>query len=89
MLDKVKKNLLDLQYNKYLQYYNTSIIVLFTYAIGVGISFMTKQINYKILNQLLLVEFISIVVICIIILWMLNCRWHMGNILNEIKKLDL
>lgn len=39
--DKIKKNLLDLQYNKYLQYYNTSTIILFTYVIGVVIGFIT------------------------------------------------
>lgn len=87
--DRVKKNLLDLQYNKYLLYYNTSIILLFTYFIGVTIAFITKQISYKNINQLLLVTAISITVISFIISFMLRFKEHLTNILQEVKKLKL
>lgn len=87
--DGVKKNLLDLQYYKYLQYYNTSIIVLFTYFIGVIIAFITKQISHKNINQLLLVMAISITVISFIISFMLKFKEHLINILQEVKKLKL
>ena len=57
--DKTKKNLLDLEYNKHLQYYNTSIILLFTYIIGISIAFITKQIDYRNPRQLVMVAIVS------------------------------
>ncbi len=83
----IKKNLLDLNYNKYLQYFNTSIIILFTYIIGVFIAFITKQIDYKNPNQLVLVAFISMVIISMIITLMLKFRKHLAEIPKELKKL--
>ena len=87
--DKIKKNLLDLEYNKYLQYYNTSIILLFTYFIGVSIAFITKQIDYKNPRQLLLVALISIVVMGLLIILMLRFRENLRHIPKEVKKLKL
>jgi len=87
--DLVKKNLLDLHYNKYLQYYNTSIIILFTYFIGVGIAILTKQINISEPEQFLSLIVLSISITVLIILFMLRFRSHQQNILDEIKKLKL
>lgn len=87
--DKVKKNLLDLQYNKYLQYYNTSIIILFTYFIGVGIAFITKQIDIGEPRQFLSLMVISISITVLIILSMLRFKNHQQNILDEIKNLKI
>jgi len=85
--DRIKKNILDLHYNKYLQYYNTAIIIFFTYCIGIAIAFITKQIDYKNLNQLLSVGFVTISFVSIIITLMLKFKKHLINILEEIKKL--
>ncbi len=87
--DKVKKNLLDLQYNKYLQYYNTSIIILFTYFIGVGIAFIAKQIDIGEPRQFLSLMVISISITVLIILSMLRFKNHQQNILDEIKNLKI
>lgn len=87
--DKIKKNLLDLQYNKYSQYFNTSIIILFTYVIGVVIGFLTRQIDYNKVGQMILLVTISSVVITIIVLIMLKCKNHQKNIINEVKKLKI
>lgn len=87
--DKVKKNLLDLQYNKYLQYYNTSIIILFTYFIGVGIAFITKQIDIGEPRQFLSLMVMSISIAVLIILSMLRFKNHQQNILDEIKSLKI
>jgi len=78
-----------LQYNRYLQSYNTSIIVLFTFLIGIGIAFITKQIDYTSFNQMLAVATITIAVVAVIVLLMLQFKGHMSNILQEIKKLKL
>jgi len=45
MNDRIKKNLLDLKYSKYLQYYNTTIILLATYLIGLSIALISNQIS--------------------------------------------
>ncbi len=87
--EKVKKNLLDLQYNKYIQYYNTSIIILFTYFIGVAIAFVTRQININASSQFLVLGLISITVITIVILSMLYFKNNQKNILDEIKNLNI
>ncbi len=87
--DKIKKNLLDLEYNKYLQYYNTSIILLFTYVIGLSIAFITKQINYKDPKQLLLVALISIGFLGIITILILRFKDNLIRIPNQLRKLKL
>ena len=87
--DKIKKNLLDLHYNKYLQYYTTIIIILFTYFIGVAIAFITKQIDYKNTPQVMLVSFISIIILSILTILILNFRSHLKNIPEELKKLKV
>lgn len=87
--DKVKKNLLDLQYNKYLQYINTCVILLFTYFIGVILAFITKQVKYDSLNQLMIVGIVSIAVISFIVLLLLRFRQHIHNILDELKRLNI
>lgn len=87
--EKVKKNLLDLQYNKYLQYYNTSVILLFTYFIGVAIAFITKQVSVNNVRQLFLVSITTVLVTSFILLLMLHFKNHQENILEEIRGLEL
>lgn len=73
---KVKKNLLDLEYSKYLQYYNTSIIVAFTYVIGLIVGYFTTGIN-KNNNALYLLAFISIAVLGFIFILLRNFKSQM------------
>ncbi len=87
--DKIKKNLLDLEHNKHLQYYNTSIIILFTYVVGIIIAFLTKQIDYTNLNQLYLTAFISAFIIALIVLLMFQFRVRLENIIKKVKKLRI
>ncbi len=87
--DKTKKNLLDLRYNKYLQYYNTSIIILFTYFIAIFIVLVTKQLDYKNIRYLSLVGIISAAVLSLIAIFLLRFKGHEENILNEIKNLKI
>jgi len=85
--NKSRKNLLDLEFNKNLQYFNTSIILLFTYIIGVTIVFLTKQIDYRNPKQLLLVILVSIVIIVAITAFMFNFDINLKKISKEIKTL--
>ena len=45
--DLIGKNILDNQYNRYVQYLNTWLILLFKYIIGVIIVFITRQLNHQ------------------------------------------
>ena len=87
MDDKVRKNLLDLNYNKYLQYFNTCIILLFTYFIGLVIALFSKQINYENLWHLVLVFIFSLTFLGSILLLMKKFRLHLIKITKEIENL--
>lgn len=87
--DKVKKNLLDIHYNKYLSYFNTTIILLFSYIIALLIGFITSQIDYRNTNQVYAVSVFSFIIIYIFIMFLLNFRDHLRKIPKEIKKLKL
>lgn len=87
--ENVKKNLLDLQYSKNLYYFNTCIIILFTYLTGITIAFVTKQINYTNIGQMLSTGLVSIVVIGILVLKMITLKIHLKKIPEIIKELKL
>lgn len=89
MRGDIKKNLLDLKYNRYLQYLNTAIILLFTYFIGIAITFITGQVDYKKGGQLLLIALISIGVISAIIILVLNFKKNLLAITKEIQDIKL
>ena len=82
-----EKNLLDLDHNKYLQYYNTSIIIIFTYAVAVIVGFLTKQIDYYDKSQLAMIIFISITFFSVGGMLLLNFKKRIKNIRGEIKRL--
>ena len=82
-----KKNILDLQFQKYLIIASTSIIVAFTYFIGVGIALFSKQIaldNFVSMGSLFVIS-ARILGVCGIIFF--NARFHLKNILDMVKKL--
>lgn len=87
--DNVKKNLLDLEFNKKLQYLNIVIIGIITYTVGLGIAFLLGQINFRDGGQVGSIIFISTIAYSLSILSVLNLRNHLENIKTEIKKLKL
>ncbi len=82
-----RKNVLDLQFQKYLTIASTSIIIAFTYFIGVGITILTKQVNLN--------DFISVGVLMVISFGILgicsalffNAVFHIKNIPRVIKEI--
>ena len=76
-----RKNVLDLQFQKYLTIASTSIIITFTYLIGVVISILTKQINLNdfISMGVLIVISFGILGICSALFF--NAVFHIKNIL--------
>lgn len=43
--NNIKKNLLDIKYQTYLQYHSITVITMFTYLVGFLIALITNQIN--------------------------------------------
>lgn len=87
--DRIKKNLLDLEYSKYLQYFNTSILVLVTYAVGLVLAFATKQVDFSNPGQLTAIGIISSIVSLACALSMINARNHIKDIPEKIKRLSV
>jgi len=85
--DLKRKNVLDLQFQKYLTIASTSIIIAFTYFVGVGIAILTKQVNLS--------DFISVGVLIVISLGILgicsslffNAVFHLRNIPKVVKEI--
>jgi len=74
MKDTIKKNILDLNYNKCLQYKITSIIILLMYLFGIIIRILTKQIlltNIRILAFILITSGV-IIISCIYTIYISN-----------------
>ena len=89
MEDKIKKNILDLNYNKYLQYKITSIIIGTTYLFALSISWITRQINLQDYIQMSVVAILSIVVLTPCIYFMINSGKNMNKIINLVKVLKI
>ncbi|HIH26053.1 hypothetical protein J4476_04030 [Candidatus Woesearchaeota archaeon] len=85
----IKKNLLDLEYNKNLQYFNTTIVILFTYIIGLVIAFVTKQIDVKNNIQLSIVTIISLILIFVLLVFLVLIKDSMKKVISQIKELKI
>lgn len=87
--DNIRKNLLDLEYSKHLQYFNTSILVLVTYLVGLVLAFATKQVDFSNPGQLMAIGIISSIVSLLCVLSMINSRSHIKIIPEKIKRLSV
>ena len=85
--DLKRKNILDLQFQKYLTIASTSIIIAFTYFVGVGISILTKQVNLSdfISAGVLMVISLGILGICSSLFF--NAVFHLRNIPKVVKEI--
>jgi hypothetical protein len=82
-----KKNILDLQFQKYLTIASTSVIIAFTYFIGVGIAIFTKQVDLEdyIGVGVLIVMSFGILGICSALFF--NAVFHLRNIPKIVKEI--
>ncbi|MBS3152556.1 hypothetical protein J4230_04055 [Candidatus Woesearchaeota archaeon] len=87
--EKIKKNLLDLEYNKNLQYLNTCIVLLFTYFIGIIIAIFTNQINYNNWRSISLTVVLSLIFLCTFLGFVIHFRFATKEIKLKIRKLKL
>lgn len=84
---EIKKNILDLHYNKYLQWHNTTIVIAITYGVGITLGFITGQINLHSKIQILSVVASSMAVTASMMFLVKKFRYHLKKIPQEIKKL--
>ncbi len=87
--EKIKKNILDLHFQKNLVITSTSIIIAFTYLIGVGIAILTKQLQFDNFISIIVLITISIAVLGISGFFFFKSYYHIKNILDVIKELKL
>jgi hypothetical protein len=82
-----RKNVLDLQFQKYLSIASTSIILSFTYFLGVGIALVTKQIvldNFFTAGALFVIS-AGVLGICVSLFF--NAVYHLRTIPKVVKDL--
>ena len=87
-MNSIKKNILDLRFNKYLQLYNTHIIIFYTYLIGIFVALVTQQLKYSDLNTMLLVAAVSFFILIYSIFSISVSKKKMESILIKIFQLE-
>ncbi len=81
----LQKNLLDLEYQKYLQYLNTTIVAMFTFAIGILIAIFTDQLTRP--EMVILVIALGFVGYTFLFWLLFQFKERMDAIKEEIMKL--
>ena len=82
-----RKNILDLQFQKYLVVASTSVVISFTYLIGVGIAILTKQINLGDYIDMFKVFIFSSAVLGTCAIFLFNAMYHLRNIPEVLKNI--
>jgi len=82
-----KKNILDLQFQKNLIIASTTVIIMFTYLIGVGIALITKQIELGDSVRMWALFIISAGITGIGLIFFYNAYFHIRNIPDVLKNL--
>ena len=82
----IRKNLLDLKYNKNLQYFNTTIIALLTFLLGIIIAYISQDILFTLDNSLIFLS-ITVIIMSMCVISLINFHNKMRNIEKEIKNL--
>lgn len=82
-----KKNILDLQFQKYLVIASTAIVVAFTYIIGVGIAMVSKQVQLDDFIVMGALFFISVGVMGLCAIAFFRALFHIRNIPRVLREL--
>ena len=83
----VRKNILDLAHQNYLQFYVATIISLVTYVVGVGLALVTKQIRLNDYAQVWTLSIMTAGVLGIAIPLLIRFRKNIISIPDEIRQL--
>jgi len=87
MSDVKKKNKCDLNYNRYCQYFNTTIIILVTVFIGIVLVVLTEQIKISMNLPFVFVSSLFSTVLLFSVFFLINFHNKMKRIMKEIDKL--
>ena len=82
-----KKNILDLQFQKYLVVASTAAIMIFTYILGVGIAIFTGQLKLNDYIIMAILFIFSASFIGTLLSFFFNALYHIKNIPSVIKTL--
>lgn len=69
-----KKNILDLQFQKNLALASTSLIIFFTYLVGITIAILTKEIDWTNIISMIFLAIISSVVVSVCFIFFMRAR---------------
>jgi len=75
-----KKNILDLHFQKYLVIASSSLIILFTYSLGISLAIITGQIDFGDLFVVIVVAVVSIGVVSFGLVFLYNSFYHLKQI---------
>lgn len=84
----LRKTILELNFSKYLQYKITTILIIATIIISILITFLTKQVNIRSFQDVLLIVIVSSILISVLLSFLARFNFHLQNILNELKEIN-
>lgn len=82
-----KKNILDLQFQKYLIVASTAVVIAFTYIIGAVIAILAEQIRLDDFVNLLATFIVSFAVLGTCAVVFFNAAFHLRNIPRIIRNI--
>ena len=83
----LQKNILDLEYQRTLQFLNTIIVISITYIISLTFAFLSKQITYK-SNSFITLMGTSIFFFILALVLFLKYNLRLKEIISKIKELE-
>tara|TARA_B100000315_G_C14117876_1_gene381150 strand:+ start:179 stop:460 length:282 start_codon:yes stop_codon:yes gene_type:complete len=90
MEDKIfiRKNILDIDMQKYLQIASVSIIIGFTYFVGIIIAILTHQINWESFVDVAILGILSVLVLGLVSFFSFNSIMKIKRITRAIREID-
>ncbi|MBN1385595.1 hypothetical protein JW968_01300 [Candidatus Woesearchaeota archaeon] len=82
-----RKNILDLTYTKYLNYYSTTIIIMFTYLIGLLLALLTKQALVSSITGFMVMTGLSLIFFMSAVMALLRFKDKQKKIIEEIRNI--
>ena len=67
---------------------STSVIILFTYLVGLGIAFVTEQINLNNIFSMIYLVLVSLVIFSACVFFFFKSLFHIRNIPKILRDLD-
>ena len=85
-MDTIKKNILDLNYARYLQNRTNAIIIIASYLISFSLAIITGQVQN--VTELIVTVMMSVVFLTLTILYLFEANHHLKHIPRLIGELE-